>query len=259
MSIVIQQRLIPDGSPNKPSKPMTPQWITIHNTDNTSVTAESHARYLLDGSGGRQASWHYTVDDKSIFQHLRDNEQGWHSGDGTGAGNATSIGIEVCMYLKMNTERCWRNAVWLVASLLTRHKLSVDRVVPHKKWSGKKCPSQILPYWDKFVQMVRDELRMLQPPKIEATVVMDGMVICRGIFINNLVSVPVRQLAEFLGAKVSWNRTLAIVNGRPIIGSRLVDGIAYAPVREVVEVAGGRVVNWDGKSRVVNIKSLHGV
>ncbi|MCY9758798.1 N-acetylmuramoyl-L-alanine amidase, partial [Paenibacillus alvei] len=30
MEMEIKQRLLPDGRPNKPSKPMTPQYITIH-------------------------------------------------------------------------------------------------------------------------------------------------------------------------------------------------------------------------------------
>ncbi|EJW20010.1 N-acetylmuramoyl-L-alanine amidase [Paenibacillus alvei] len=251
----IRQRLLPDGRQNKPNKLMEqPQWLTIHNTDNLQGTAESHARYILNGSGGRQASWHYTVDDKGIYQHLRDNEQGWHAGDSNGPGNRTSIGIEVCMYLKMNTEQCWRNTAWLVAKLLDKYKLDISRVVPHKKWSGKQCPSQLLPYWDRFLQMVRDELRKLQQPNAEALVVMNGKTICVGSFMNSLVTVPVRKLAEVLGAKVSYNGTYAIVNGRPIIGSRLVRDVTYAPVREVVEACGAKVTGWNGKERKVSIQ-----
>ncbi|TQR43383.1 N-acetylmuramoyl-L-alanine amidase [Paenibacillus popilliae] len=153
---------------------MVPQWITIHNTDNTSGTAESHSRYIINGSGGRQASWHYTVDDKAIYQHLRDNEQGWHAGDSNGPGNTTSIGVEVCMYTGMNKEICWRNAAWLAATLMVRHKLGIDRVVPHKKWSGKQCPSQLLPHWNSFIDMVKQEFGKLQkaqpkPPQASGT------------------------------------------------------------------------------------------
>ncbi|TDL57833.1 hypothetical protein E2R60_04960 [Paenibacillus dendritiformis] len=171
MTIEIKQRLLPDGRPNKPSRSMKPQYITIHNTDNAKpdATAEAHASYVINGSGGRQASWHFTVDDKEIYQHLRENEQGWHAGDGSGPGNASSIGVEVCMYLKMKTEQCWQNAAWLVARLLDKHKLGIDRVVPHQKWSGKRCPSQLLPYWSKFIQMCKDELKKLQQPKPPAS------------------------------------------------------------------------------------------
>ncbi|WP_374020231.1 N-acetylmuramoyl-L-alanine amidase family protein [Paenibacillus thiaminolyticus] len=102
MTIEIKQRLLPDGRPNKPNRAMRPQYITIHNTDNLTGTTELHSRYVLNGSGGEQKSWHYTVDEHDIYQHLRDDEQGWHAGDGNGPGDWTSIGIEVCMYQGMD-------------------------------------------------------------------------------------------------------------------------------------------------------------
>ena len=438
----IKQRLLPDGRPNKPSKPMTPQWITIHNTDNLQGTAESHSRYILNGSGGRQATWHYTVDDRDIYQHLRDTEQGWHAGDKNGPGNTTSIGVEVCMYTGMNKELCWRNAAWLAATLLVRYKLGIDRVVPHKKWSGKQCPSQLLPHWNAFIDMVKQEFGKLQKPQpnptkgpvnilgkasatltqaqewargnkapaefVElaklywelaparggidpaiayvqfahetgylykkgesaagidasycnpcglkitagggdyqatahkrfanwkegimahldhlalyagaagyprsgtpdprhfsylygtaktleelgakwapspsygtnlaskyaelrgvaavdkpatakpsgesATVELNGKVIATGEFMNGLVTVPVRQLAEELGATVGYNGKKATVNGKVIVGSQKIGDISYAPVREVVEAAGGKVTAWDGLTRKVSIQ-----
>ncbi|WP_374016809.1 N-acetylmuramoyl-L-alanine amidase [Paenibacillus thiaminolyticus] len=78
--------------------------ITVHNTDNPApgATAEAHSRFIINGNGGAQKSWHYTVDDREIYQSLRDDEQGWHAGDGDGPGNTTSIGIEVCMYQGMS-------------------------------------------------------------------------------------------------------------------------------------------------------------
>ena len=43
-------------------------------------------------------SWHYTVDDHAIVQHLPDYETAYHAGDGKdGPGNTTSIGIEICV------------------------------------------------------------------------------------------------------------------------------------------------------------------
>ncbi|BFH12686.1 N-acetylmuramoyl-L-alanine amidase [Paenibacillus melissococcoides] len=165
MTIEIKQRLLPDGRPNKPSRSMKPQYITIHNTDNSApgATAESHSRYILNGSGGREASWHYTVDDKEIYQHLRDDEQGWHAG--TNAGNTTSIGIEVCMYQGMDEPKAWQRAAELIALLCKRHGIPVSRVVPHKHWSGKACPSRILPRWSEFVKMIEKELGALEKPK----------------------------------------------------------------------------------------------
>ncbi|BFH14964.1 N-acetylmuramoyl-L-alanine amidase [Paenibacillus melissococcoides] len=253
MTIEIKQRLLPDGRPNKPSRQMKPQYITIHNTDNLTGTAESHSRYILNGSGGREASWHYTVDDREIYQHLRDNEQGWHAGDGSGAGNASSIGIEVCMYLGMNTEQCWENAAWLVARLLDKHNLDVSRVVPHQKWSGKKCPSQLLPYWDRFLTMVKQELRKLQQPADKAVIEINGKKVAEGPNINGSVFAPVRAVGEALGCLVGWEQKTktATINGMPVPGE-LIGGSAYAHVRAVAEAAGCKV-KWDAKNRKVSI------
>ncbi|NGP59924.1 hypothetical protein FLT15_16915 [Paenibacillus thiaminolyticus] len=172
MTIEIKQRLLPDGRPNKPSRSMKPQYITIHNTDNSApgATAEAHSRFILNGSGGAQKSWHYTVDDREVYQHLRDDEQGWHAGDSSGPGNTTSIGIEVCMFQGMDEPKAWQRAAELIALLCKRHGLGVDRVVPHKRWSGKACPSRILPRWNEFVKMVEKEMgKQQQPPASGAT------------------------------------------------------------------------------------------
>ncbi|MBG9793009.1 N-acetylmuramoyl-L-alanine amidase [Paenibacillus dendritiformis] len=167
MTIEIKQRLLPDGRPNKPSRPMKPQYITIHNTDNSApgATAEAHSRYILNGSAGAQKSWHYTVDDREVYQHLRDDEQGWHDGDGNGPGNTTSIGIEVCMYQGMDEAKAWQRAAELIALLCKRHAIAVSRVVPHRHWSGKACPSRILPRWSEFIKLVEKELGTLETPK----------------------------------------------------------------------------------------------
>ncbi|EPY07409.1 sporulation-specific N-acetylmuramoyl-L-alanine amidase CwlH [Paenibacillus alvei TS-15] len=225
MAIEIKQRLLPDGRTNKPSKPMTPQWLTVHNTDNESAgaTAEAHSRYILNGSGGMEKSWHYTVDDKDIFQHLRDTEQGWHAGDGSDPGNATSIGIEVCMYAGMDEEAAWRNAAWLVARLAKKYDIPLLRIVPHKHWTGKNCPSRILPQWSKFLNMIDKELNAIdkpqQPkpePKNDVTVVVDGKQIKDGMLVNGVTYVPTRAIAEAFGADVKWDqaqKTVTISKG----------------------------------------------
>ncbi len=94
------QQLLPMGAKNKPGRSMTPKYITMHNTGNTAkgADAKAHAGYLSSGASGQKVSWHYTVDDEVIYQHLSDTEQGWHAADGRGPGNSQSIGIEVCMF-----------------------------------------------------------------------------------------------------------------------------------------------------------------
>ena len=47
-------------------------------------------------NGSRIASWHFTVDDKEIYQAAPTNMKCYHAGNATG--NSTSIGIEICMF-----------------------------------------------------------------------------------------------------------------------------------------------------------------
>lgn len=229
MSIDIKQRLIPDGRANKPNLAMKPMYLTVHNTDNTDAgaTAEAHSRYVLNGSGGAKKSWHYTVDDKCVFQHLRDNEQGWHAGDGTGPGNALSIGVEVCMYAGINEQAAWRNAAELLAMLSIRHSIPPERIVPHRHWSGKACPSRLLPHWQQFMEMVTrakeamsgaaNEAKPPTNPTADPTseqqlraelvkVIWEGTTEknSQGYLIDNKVYVPVREVAEQSGLRVQW-------------------------------------------------------
>lgn len=94
--VQIYQECIPVGNGNRPGYAMTPLYVTVHNTANTSkgADAKSHAAYVKRST--TEVSWHFTVDDKEIFQHLPLNENGWHAGDGHGDGNRKSIGIEIC-------------------------------------------------------------------------------------------------------------------------------------------------------------------
>lgn len=78
----IQSMLIP--SSNKLTRPgiaMNPRYITVHETSNTAkgATALAHAKLQQRGNS-RQASWHYTVDDKEIYQSIPTNEVAYHAG-----------------------------------------------------------------------------------------------------------------------------------------------------------------------------------
>ncbi len=151
------QQLLPMGAKNKPGRSMTPKYITMHNTGNTSkgADARAHASYLSSGAGGQKVSWHYTVDDEVIYQHLSDTEQGWHAADGRGPGNSQSIGIEVCMNEGIDQARAEANAAQLVAELMHRHDIPLANVTTHQHWyPSKYCPALILPHWDKFVAAV---------------------------------------------------------------------------------------------------------
>lgn len=160
----IIQDFIPKGNGNRPGYAMKPEYITIHNTANTSKGANAlmHARYVKNPSTA--TSWHFTVDDTRAVQHLPLNENGWHAGDGAhGTGNRKSIGIEVCENSDGNFEKAFDNAAQLVAKLMKDTGIPITKVVPHKHWSGKQCPRRILPRWGEFISRVKyhyDKLTM---------------------------------------------------------------------------------------------------
>src|SRR5699024_12635458 len=69
-------------------------YITIHETANTSAGANAQAHANLQ-TRGFSASWHWQVEDKQAIQSFPHNVRCWHAGDGRGAGNFESIGIEI--------------------------------------------------------------------------------------------------------------------------------------------------------------------
>ena len=153
----IIQKLIPmSNKDTRPGIPMVPKYLTIHETDNPNVGADAKAHATLQYNGNnRQASWNYTVDDKSIYQSIPDNEVAWANGDGNGPGNRSSISIEICVNQDGDFNKAKENAIWLIRNLMTKHSIPLANVVPHQHWSGKNCPRNILKSgWDKFIAQV---------------------------------------------------------------------------------------------------------
>lgn len=128
-------------------------YITIHETANRGrgAGAASHGR-LQAGTNSRQASWHYQVDDKEIVQSFDDNVKCWHAGS---TANNQSIAIEICVNSDGDYQKTLDNAAALVAHLRKKHGIPWNRIVSHKFWTGKNCPTIMLSrsgQWDKFIK-----------------------------------------------------------------------------------------------------------
>ena len=145
--ITIQRYYIAKGRKNRPGGVNSRRYITIHETGNKAATADAaaHGTYLKsDSAEAGQVSWHYTVDDHAIVQHLPDGETAYHAGDGAdGPGNTTSIGVEICVNAGGDFEASKRNAAALVRLLMGEHGIPLDHVVQHNHWNGKDCPRTI--------------------------------------------------------------------------------------------------------------------
>ena len=129
--------------PLKATYPMTPEYITIHNTAND-ATAINEIAYMTRNTTA--TSYHVAIDDKHAVQAIPFTRNGWHAGDGQGAGNRKSIGIEICYSQSggpkyVNAEA---NAVDYIARILKQYSWGIDRVKWHRDWSGKECPHRII-------------------------------------------------------------------------------------------------------------------
>lgn len=139
----VEVDLIPAGASNRPGTPITPTFITIHNTANPAPGADArmHARYLKGSDArARKVSWHFTVDDVRCVKHLPTNEKGWHAGPG----NSQSIGIEICEQAGIDLPAALDRAGLLTAVLMSVLDVPRERIVPHQQWTGKDCPRQVL-------------------------------------------------------------------------------------------------------------------
>jgi len=149
----IIQSLIPvKHSKARPKYSMQAKYITVHNTGNAGATGKQNADYAVNQN--EYKSWHFTVGNNEVYQHLPITESGWHCGDGeNGTGNRNSIGIEIAEVYGAD-----RTAIKFVAELIKATGISIDKVVSHKNWSGKNCPRLILPHWDSFIEDIKKEI-----------------------------------------------------------------------------------------------------
>lgn len=139
--------------------------ITIHDTGNPSATADAQAHAdLLRGSWQtRDTSWHYAVDDHSIFQSIPEDEVSWHAGDGSsGVGNNETISIETCVNEGGDYQKTMALTADLCADILLRRgiKDATSRMFQHFEWTGKNCPAYIRAngLWPVLLTMVQNRI-----------------------------------------------------------------------------------------------------
>jgi len=220
VSVKIIQDYIPKGRKNRPGYAMAALYITIHQTGNTSkgADAKAHAAYLKGSTAAAApVSWHFTVDDKVIYQHLPVTENGWHAGDGTnGPGNRTSIGIEICINKDGNLSKAEANAAWLVAKLtgdVKTLKAFPGCMKQHYNWSGKNCPAQIRGRkngWSNFLKAVESNLKTKKPAATLGSVdriigvEVDGKKVAEsGVFYDGATYVKASYIVGLIGGNVT--------------------------------------------------------
>lgn len=152
-----------------PNVKMNPTSITIHNTGNIGAPAKNNHKYMsnCNNNGSRIASWHFTVDDKEIYQAVPTNMKAYHAGNATG--NATSIGIEICMFADAKRQKqAYLNAIELVKILMKYHGFSIGQIKQHYNWTKKDCPTWLRSgkfgyNWKWFLEQIQGKTTVTVP------------------------------------------------------------------------------------------------
>lgn len=168
-SVPIRKDFIAPGRDNRPGHPLKATYITIHETGNPSrgANAYAHSRYVKgDAAAWLKVSWHYTVDDKEIWQHLPLIETGIHAR----AGNSVSIGIELCVNSDGDFEKTIKNAQWLTAKVMSDLDIRIENVVQHNRWDGKNCPRIIRSRTNGWNDFIMGVMLFLQPTTMDEKV-----------------------------------------------------------------------------------------
>lgn len=180
--------------------------VTVHNTPGD-ANAETYTRATWPNANMKDVRVHYYVDDVEVWQNLREDEQGWHAGDGRGKGNTATIAIEICMNggAIKDDAKAEDNGALLAAIQLVKHGLTLDHLKPHKHWSGKQCPMYILPHWDEFVNKVGKHMQTItgQQPQVSTApdinagqiVTIKSGAVYGGLATNRGATIPGGQLA----------------------------------------------------------------
>lgn len=166
------------------------RYITIHNTADIREAAgtndaEQYTRATWPNASMGDVRVHYFIDETDCWQNLREDEVGWHSADGRGPGNESSIAIEIVMDGSGSAadKAAEDRGALLAAILLDRHGLGIDRLKTHRDWSGAYCPAYLLPHWEEFVEKVEGYLAAIRgkPEVSEIPFSLDAVVLRRGM------------------------------------------------------------------------------
>lgn len=154
----------------------SPRRGVQHENGNPNALARQDSTYLYNGAGGRQASWHGTVDHKEGFANLPADEVGWQAGDGAGPGNYNGFAVELSQWPVVNgTSAQWRQARSHAAEMNARVSARIKATPPsnrHKDYMRKNCPQYMngnATWWSEYIGnwwfFYNDELSQMKGDK----------------------------------------------------------------------------------------------
>ena len=137
-------------------------YIVIHYVGAVS-SAYNNAKYFRDIRRG--ASAHYFVDEKDIYQVVREKDASWHCGASTyrhpKCRNSNSIGIEMCCFKNNGkldvSETVVKRTAELTKELMAKYDIPVENVIRHYDVTGKNCPAPMVESpsrWNQFKALI---------------------------------------------------------------------------------------------------------
>ena len=124
------------------------RYLVIHFTANDGDTAKNNADYFAREAPGVSA--HFFVDEKEIWQSVREKDIAWHCGTRgmyfhPYCRNANSLGIELCSWKQGEkyyfAPETVKNARNFVRSLMKKYDIPLANVVRHYDVTHKNCPA----------------------------------------------------------------------------------------------------------------------
>lgn len=144
------------------------EYIVVHYVGAVS-SACNNAKYFENTYRG--ASAHYFVDEKDIYQVVREKDASWHCGANyykhLKCRNSNSIGIEMCCYRNNKgeldiSETVINRTVELVKELMAKYNIPIGNVIRHYDVTGKNCPAPLVRdnvRWIDFINKVKGEVK----------------------------------------------------------------------------------------------------
>lgn len=176
-------------------------YIVMHYTGNSKDLAKNNANYFAGAN--REASAHFFVDNKNIYQSVKLKDIAWHCGTKkayyhNNCRNSNSLSIEMCCtagnYKVSDVTQ--QNAAYLCAHLCGILGIGVEQidtyVLRHYDITHKKCPAQMVDNneWTAFKTMVKNILKT------------------GSVFGTNTSSIKENDLVEIIGATYYNGKTI---------------------------------------------------
>lgn len=180
----IQQNILPPGGKCRPGTAAVKKYIVIYETVSQTPGRDAgyYSRFLcnLARANTKYLSWHFTVDDRRVCQHIPPGEAAYHAGDGDEGYNLRAVAIRVCMDPQCDRNRALHNAASLAAYLLKKEKIPFSGILRPGDWGIKGRPGMLQDAgaWQAFLNDCAGEYaKLLSPVTLPASGAAEGAVV----------------------------------------------------------------------------------